>query len=98
MIGTGKLRIDVPRTLYSGEMMNGSCVVRVENNRLPIITRVRVWPAMCMVRQTFKAIQVAPSYYQSNFTISCINGNHYIRCFTYRVGLQVQLMITGMCS
>ena len=99
MVGIVKLRIDVPRTLYSGEMMNGSCVAKV--NRIPIRTierflRVRVQSEMCLVQQTSKAISVAPSYYQINFTVICINGSHYIQCFLSNS--QAKLMITGICS
>ena len=92
MAGTVKLRIDEPRTLYSGEMLNGSCVATVEKNFRFFLKfgRVQAQSEMCLVQHTVMA-----GYHQINFTVICTNGSHYIKC--YFPPFQVQLMITGMC-
>ena len=94
MAGTAKLRIDEPRTLYSGEMLNGSCVAMVEKNFRFLLrfVKVQVQSEMCLVQH-----MVMAGYYQINFTVICINGSHYIKCYFPFSPFQVQLMITGMC-
>ena len=94
MVGTAEMDIHVPRTIYAGETVNGSCVYGGR------------WPTMrmfsgggCILWQLRYAVVIG-DYSVLNFSVICTNGSHNIYCFSKhgRSGVTLKGMYSYICS
>lgn len=94
MAGTAEIGIHVPKTIYAGETVNGSCVngAHLPGLRLVSLGRCILWALRSEV--------VIGNYSVLNFTVTCTNGNHDIVCFSQNHRMKVKLkgMYSYICS
>ena len=94
MAGTAEIDIHVPRTIYAGETINGSCV----DGTHPLPLRI-VFDRGCVLWQLRSAV-VIRNYSVLYFSVICTNGSHGIHCFSKNSHSKVKLkgMYSYICS
>ena len=94
MAGTAEINIHVPRTIYAGETVNGSCV---DGRRWPILRMFS--RGGCILRQLRFAVVIG-DYSVLNFSVICTNGSHNIHCSSrnYLISVKLKGMYSYVCS
>ena len=90
MVGTAEMDIHVPRTIYAGETVNGSCVDGAHLGAPRILS-----DGGCMLWQSRFAVVIG-NYSVLNFSVICANGSHNIHCFSR--GHRFKVILKGMYS
>lgn len=78
------MEIHIRTTFYAEEAINGSCVGHKNHFRNHKPVMLMISDDGCTIKHELDPVLVE-NHYQKNFTITCTNGTHTIKCFSSSV-------------